>query len=70
MAIEDEVTKDNFSAYRNKIRSLENELEQAFYYFIINRCSFSGATLSGGFSDEASKKRFTASSISKIKNCF
>ena len=26
-------------------------------YFIINRCSFSGATLSGGFSHEASKKR-------------
>ena len=63
-----EVTKDNFSAYRNQIVSLENELEQAYYYFIINRCSFSGATVSGGVSDEASKKRFTASSISKIKN--
>ena len=37
-------------------------------YFIINRCSFSGATLSGGFSLEASKKRFTKSSIDRIKN--
>lgn len=36
-------------------------------YFIINRCSFSGATLSGGFSLESSKKRFTKSSIEKIK---
>jgi DNA adenine methylase len=37
-------------------------------YFVINRCSFSGATLSGGFSLEASKKRFTKSSIDRIKN--
>jgi DNA adenine methylase len=36
-------------------------------YFIINRCSFSGATLSGGFSEEASKKRFTTSSIDRIQ---
>jgi DNA adenine methylase len=35
-------------------------------YFIINRCSFSGATLSGGFSQDASKNRFTKSSIDKI----
>jgi DNA adenine methylase len=40
--------------------------EQSVMYFIINRCSFSGATLSGGFSLEASKKRFTKSSIDKI----
>jgi DNA adenine methylase len=37
-------------------------------YFIINRCSFSGATLSGGFSLESSKKRFTKSSISRLHN--
>jgi DNA adenine methylase len=37
-------------------------------YFVINRCSFSGATLSGGFSNEASKKRFTKSSIERIEN--
>ena len=36
-------------------------------YFIINRCSFSGATLSGGFSLEASTKRFTTSSVDRIK---
>jgi DNA adenine methylase len=36
-------------------------------YFIINRCSFSGATLSGGYSLEASKKIFTISSIDRIK---
>ena len=37
-------------------------------YFIINRCSFSGSTLSGGFSLESSKKRFTLSSITRINN--
>ena len=35
-------------------------------FFIINRCSFSGATLSGGFSLESSTKRFTTTSIERI----
>ena len=34
---------------------------------MINRCSFSGSTFSGGFSQESSIKRFTKSSIEKIK---
>jgi DNA adenine methylase len=45
-----------------------NDIQQAIYYFIINRCSFSGSTLSGGFSTESSKKRFTKSSIKRISN--
>ena len=32
----------------------ESNIKQATLYFIINRCSFSGATLSGGFSLDAS----------------
>ena len=64
-----DVKKEDFQEYRNIIMDLnENMLEQAKLYFIINRCSFSGATLSGGFSEEASKKRFTNSSKDKIKN--
>tara|TARA_B110000305_G_C19092386_1_gene471416 strand:- start:227 stop:691 length:465 start_codon:yes stop_codon:yes gene_type:complete len=43
-------------------------LLQGYKYFVINRCSFSGATLSGGFSLESSKKRFTESSIQRIKD--
>jgi DNA adenine methylase len=62
------VTKEEFTQYRNKIMLENDEMKQAFYYFIINRCSFSGATLSGGFSTEASKKRFTTSSIDRIKS--
>ena len=62
------ITKEIFLNYRENIMTEAKDLLQAFYYFVINRCSFSGATLSGGFSNEASKKRFTKSSIDKIKN--
>lgn len=37
-------------------------------FFIVNRCSFSGATLSGGYSAASSTTRFTPSSIEKISN--
>ena len=61
------VTKEEFINYRSTIMDLnDNILQQSIQYFIINRCSFNGATLSGGFSKEASTKRFTPSSINKI----
>ena len=70
----DELTKEidkvdikEFTSLREQIMEEEDTLTQSFMYFIINRCSFSGATLSGGFSNEASKKRFTQSSIERIK---
>lgn len=63
------VSKELFMEYRKTIMDLnEDILKQSTYYFIINRCSFSGSTLSGGFSKEASIKRYTTSSINKIKN--
>ena len=62
------VSKEQFTNYKNTIMDLnDNMLQQSIQYFIINRCSFSGATLSGGFSEEASLKRYTLSSINKIK---
>ncbi len=64
----DSIDKKEFTDLRNKIMTEENQLLQSIMYFIINRCSFSGSTLSGGFSQEASKKRFTKSSIDKIRN--
>jgi DNA adenine methylase len=60
------VSKEKFQEYRKAVMTEKNALVQAEYYFIINRCSFSGATLSGGFSEEASQKRFTPSSIEKL----
>ena len=64
----DLIDKKEFNNLRDKIMTENNKLNQSIMYFIINRCSFSGATLSGGFSLEASKKRFTKSSIDKINN--
>ena len=62
------VSKEQFIAYRKTIMDLQaNILQQATQYFVINRCSFSGSTLSGGFSEEASRKRFTQSSINRIE---
>jgi len=62
----DKITKAEFLEYRAQIMEEPRQLEQSMMYFIINRCSFSGATLSGGFSQESSKNRFTQSSIQKI----
>lgn len=62
----DRISKTEFLEYRAKIMEEPQQLEQSVMYFIINRCSFSGATLSGGFSQDASKNRFTRSSIQKI----
>lgn len=61
------VSKNEFTSYREKIMTEEDAMTQSVMYFIINRCSFSGATLSGGFSLEASTKRFTASSVDRIQ---
>ena len=61
------IDKEEFTYLRKKIMEEKNKLNQSIMFFIINRCSFSGATLSGGFSLEASKKRFTKSSIDTIE---
>jgi len=61
------VDKVKFNELRRKIMNEKDNLTQSVMYFIINRCSFSGATLSGGFSLEASQKRFTKSSIDRVK---
>jgi DNA adenine methylase len=52
---------------RDTIADEPDALERAVKYFVINRCSFSGSTLSGGFSEESSKKRFTKSSIDRVR---
>ena len=50
------ITKNKFQDLRNKIVTETDPLKQSIMFFIINRCSFSGATLSGGFSLESSTK--------------
>ena len=61
------ISKEQFLEYRKNVLTETDKLKQAEQYFIINRCSFSGATLSGGFSKESSIKRFTKSSVDRIK---
>jgi DNA adenine methylase len=61
------ISKMTFHELREKIMDENDNMLQSMMYFIINRCSFSGATLSGGFSLESSKKRFTKSSVDRIK---
>ncbi|MDR0588037.1 MAG: DNA adenine methylase [Burkholderiales bacterium] len=43
-----------------------NPLEKAAAFFIFNRITFSGTTLSGGYSEAAFKGRFTESSITRL----
>ena len=40
---------------------------RACMYYALNRSSFSGATTSGGYSQQAADKRFTQSSIDRLK---
>ena len=68
------INKEDFMEYRKELINLcakdklnnEDKLLIAVYFFIINRCSFSGSTLSGGFSKESAKNRFTKSSLANI----
>jgi len=45
-----------------------NGLEKAASFFIYNRITFSGTSLSGGYSESAFNSRFTESSILRLKN--
>ncbi|NLP58490.1 DNA adenine methylase [Lutibacter sp. B1] len=44
-----------------------DELKKASAFFVFNRITFSGTTESGGFSKAAFEKRFTISSIDRVK---
>jgi DNA adenine methylase len=43
-----------------------NDIERATAFFIYNRITFSGTSLSGGFSERAFHERFTESSIKRL----
>lgn len=45
-----------------------NDLDRAAAFFIYNRITFSGTSLSGGYSEAAFKGRFTESSIHRLYN--
>ena len=60
------VSKEDFLRSRSSILSMTDPLEIATAYFLVNRCSFSGATFCGGYSREAAEKRLTASAIDRL----
>ncbi len=53
-----------FDKYKNF--SCQQELDFAVRFFILNRITFSGTVDSGGYSQQAFKKRFTDSSIDRL----
>jgi DNA adenine methylase len=65
------MTKERFTYYQYILRHRNDSLfildyEAAAIFFVLNRCSFSGTTLAGGFSSQAAEGRLTESSIQRI----
>lgn len=58
--------RELFATYSAKNENL-NQLEKAVRYFVLNRITFSGAVDSAGYSNESFEKRFTDSSIERLK---
>lgn len=62
------VGKETFLEFRKSILSYSDPQQVAAAYFIVNRCSFSGATFCGGFSAEAAEKRCNRSAVDRLLN--
>ena len=61
------VGKELFQFLNGNLNSF-NDLEKAAAFFIFNRVTFSGTTLSGGYSEGAFTGRFTESSIKRLND--
>jgi len=59
--------KSLFIRYNSKGNDY-SDFERAVRFFVLNRITFSGTVDSGGYSQQAFEKRFTLSSIEKIKD--
>lgn len=62
------VDKETFTRLRRSIREIKDPVDVAAAYYVINRCSFSGATFCGGFSKEASTGRLNESSLKTLRS--
>lgn len=60
------LTKPKFYNLQKRYINLEDKIERAAVFFVLNRSSFSGTTLSGGMSP--GHPRFTESSIERLEN--
>ena len=61
-----ELTKTKDELNRN--RELLCEFQRAVRFFVLNRITFSGVVDSGGYSQSAYERRFTESSIERVKH--
>jgi len=61
--------KDLHKTLRRLYNEFHDEEDTAAAFFILNRCSFSGLTFSGGYSQQAFEGRLTESSIKKLSDC-
>lgn len=59
------LSKTKFYNLQQRYTKLENKLERAAAFYVLNRSSYSGTTLSGGMSP--GHPRFTESSIERLK---
>lgn len=60
------MSKEMFTQYRQSKLDFRDPQEIAVAYFLVNRCSFSGATFCGGFSAEAAEKRCNTSAVDRL----
>lgn len=62
----DESAKSLFLECREKINTPVSDFEKAVYFYVINKCSFSGLTQSSGFSLSSSQTNFSIRSINTL----
>lgn len=64
-----DITKDGKKLFKGFIENHKSKsgLEKAIRFFVLNRITFSGTVDSGGYSEGAFLKRFTQSSINRLK---
>ncbi|MBT9148280.1 MAG: Modification methylase DpnIIA [Syntrophomonadaceae bacterium] len=60
------LSRSNFYNLQKRYVNLENKIERAAAFYVLNRSSFSGTTLSGGMSP--GHPRFTESSIERLRS--
>lgn len=60
------LSRPKFYSLQKRYMNLEDKIERAAIFFVLNRSSFSGTTLSGGMSP--GHKRFTPSAIERLRN--
>ena len=60
------MSKNDFYNIQSNFETLDNSFERAAAFYSLNRCSFSGSTLSGGMSPK--HPRFNENAIERLKN--